>query len=73
MTTIQNTSDLLNFLVNQANSGSKNWFGFQQQKIAGINLAYQIAIAHADKLSPEDVVNYVVQLNNVIYSKMLKG
>jgi hypothetical protein len=60
-------------LVNQANSGSKNWFGFQQQKIAGINLAYQIAIAHADKLSPEDVVNYVVQLNNVIYSKMLKG
>jgi hypothetical protein len=73
MTTIQNTSDLLNFLVNQANSGSKSWFGFQQQKIAGINLAYQIAIAHADKLSPEDVVNYVVQLNNVIYSKMLKG
>ena len=73
MTTIQNTSDLLNFLVNQANSGTKNWFGFQQQKIAGIDLAYRIAIAHADKLSPEDVVNYVVQLNNVIYSKMLKG
>ena len=32
-TTIQNTNDLLGFLWGQANSGQKNWFSFQQQKV----------------------------------------
>jgi hypothetical protein len=72
MTTIQNSTDLLNFIISQANSGQKNWFGFQEQKIAGINTAYAMAINHADKMSPEEIVNYVISLNNTIYQKILK-
>lgn len=74
MTTIQNNSDhLLNFLITQANSGQKNWFGFQQQRLAGIHLAYEIAKHHADKMTPDEIANYVNNLNNAIYSKMIKG
>jgi hypothetical protein len=70
---IQSSNDLLGFLISQSNSGVKNWFGFQQQRIAGINTAYEIAKLHADKLSPEEVVDYVVKLNNAIYQKMIKN
>jgi len=70
---IQSNNDLLGFLISQSNSGVKNWFGFQQQRIAGINTAYEIAKIHADKLSPEEVVDYVVKLNNAIYQKMIKS
>lgn len=70
---IQSNNDLLGFLISQSNSGVKNWFGFQQQRIAGINTAYEIAKIHADKLSPEEVVDYVVKLNNAIYQKMIKN
>ncbi len=73
MTTINNSTDLLAFIINQANSGSKNWFGFQQQRIAGIDAAYKMAIAHGDKMSPEEIVDYVIKLNNTIYDKMLRG
>jgi hypothetical protein len=72
--TIQNNSqDLLNYLLNQANSGNKNWFGFQQQRIAGINVAYEIAKNHADKMTPEQCAEYALKLNNAIYSKLVKG
>jgi hypothetical protein len=70
---IQSSNDLLGFLISQSNSGVKNWFGFQQQRIAGINTAYEIAKYHADTLSPEEVVDYVVKLNNAIYQKMIKN
>jgi len=70
---IQSSNDLLGFLISQSNSGQKNWFGFQQQRIAGINTAYEIAKYHADKLSPDEVVDYVVKLNNAIYQKMIKN
>ena len=70
---IQSNNDLLGFLISQSSSGTKNWFGFQQQRIAGINTAYEIAKYHADKLSPEEVVDYVVKLNNAIYQKMIKN
>ena len=73
MTTQNGSNDLIQFLISQANSGSKDWFGFRQQKIAGIDVAYKIAINHADKLSPEEVADYVVKLNNAIFSKLLKG
>jgi len=36
MTTIQNNKDLLHFLIDQAGSGKKDWFGFSEQKITGI-------------------------------------
>ena len=72
--TIQNNSqDLLNYLVSQANSGQKNWFGFQQQRIAGINVAYEIAKHHADKMTPEQCAEYALRLNNAIYNKLVKG
>ena len=72
-TQIKNNDDLLSYLVSQANSGQKNWFGFAQQRLTGINLAHEIAKNHADKLSPEEVVDYVVKLNNAIYQKIIKA
>jgi hypothetical protein len=66
------SQDLLNYIVTQANSGNKDWFGFQQQRIAGINMAYEIAKHHADKLSPDEVVEYVARLNNAIFEKLIK-
>ncbi|CAB4126854.1 hypothetical protein UFOVP79_28 [uncultured Caudovirales phage] len=68
-----NTEALLNYLVTQTQTGQKNWFGFQQQRVAGIDLAYRIAALHADKMTPDEVVNFVVELNNSIYNKMIKG
>jgi|TARA_R110000822_G_scaffold52456_5_gene135847 hypothetical protein len=73
MTTIQNSTDLINFIITQANSGQKNWFGFQEQKIAGINTAYAMAINHADKMTPDEIVDYVLRLNNLIFQKIIKG
>ncbi len=70
---ITNSSELLNYIVSQANSGVKNWFGFQQQRIAGIYTAYEIAKYHADKMTPDEITDYVNKLNNSIYQKLVKG
>jgi len=70
-TTIQNTDDLLSFLVTQSNS-SKNWFGFTQQRITAIALAHDIAKNHANTMTPEQVVAYAVDLNECIYQKIIK-
>ena len=67
------SNDLLAFIITQANSGQKNWFGFQQQRIAGIDVVYKMAIAHGDTMSPEQVVDYVIKLNNTIYDKMVRA
>ena len=72
-TTIQNNQDLLAFLISQANTGQRNWFGFQQQKIVSIDLAYKIAANHADKMTPTEIAEYVFELNKAIYTKILKG
>lgn len=72
-TQIQSNNDLLTFLLNRANSGVKNWFGFSEQRITGIHLAYDIAKNHADTMTPEEVVAYVVKLNNTIHSKIIKS
>jgi hypothetical protein len=71
-TTIQNTNDLLAYLVAQSESGNKQWFGFLQQKITGISLAHQIAVNHADKMTPDEIVDYVVKLNNVLFTRLIK-
>jgi hypothetical protein len=73
MTKENNSEALLNYLVTLTQTGQKNWFGFQQQRVAGIDLAYRIASSHADKMTPDEVVNYVIELNNSIYNKMIKG
>jgi len=71
MTTIKDNTDLLSFLVGQADS-SKNWFGFTQQRITAIALAHDIARHHADKITPEDAVEYAIALNQAIYDKIIK-
>ena len=68
---VKDSNDLLNFLVAQSDS-SKNWFGFQQQKMTAIVLAHEIAARHADKMTPNDVVEYARELNNLLYLKMIK-
>ena len=70
---IKNNNDLLGFLIAQSGSGQKNWFGFAQQRLTGINLVHEIAANHADKMTPDEVVDYVVLLNNNIYQKLIKA
>lgn len=73
MTQNTNTHNvLLDYLVSQA-AIQKDWFGFLQQRIAGVDLAYRIAERHADKLSPEEIVTYVKKLNDEIYEKILRA
>lgn len=69
---IQSTDDLFAYLVSQATSGDKAWFGYPQQRLTGIYLAHEMAKNLGDKMSPEDIVNYVVRLNNAIYTKILR-
>lgn len=68
---IKDNSDLLNFLVTQADS-RKDWFGFTQQRITAVALAHDIARAHADKLSPQQAVQYAIALNEEIFHKIIK-
>jgi len=70
-TTIKDTNDLLSFLVTQSDS-RKDWFGFTQQKLTAISLAHEIAANHADKFTPDEVVEYVHTLNNALYQKIIK-
>jgi hypothetical protein len=67
------SNGMLDYLVNRANSGAKNWFGFPEQRITGITLAHEIAKNHADKLSPEECVDYAQRVNNAIYEKIIKS
>jgi hypothetical protein len=69
---INSNNDLLGFLLTQASSGQKDWFGFTQQRITGINLVHEIAKNHADKMSPRDVVAYAKELNDEIYQGFIK-
>lgn len=71
-TTIQNTGDLLGFLVNQSEH-RKDWFGFTQQRMTAVSLAHEIAKRHADKMSPTEVVAYAIELNAKIYTMIIKG
>jgi hypothetical protein len=70
---INSQQDLLGFLITQSTSGQKNWFGFAEQRLTGINLAHEIASNHADKMTPNEVVDYVVALNNCIYQRLIKA
>jgi hypothetical protein len=71
MTTIQNTNDLLGFLINQAES-RKDWFGFTQQRLTAVSLAHDIAKNHANTMSPEEVVDFAVRVNDAIYQNIIK-
>lgn len=69
---IQSSNDLLSYLVSQAGSGVKNWFGYAQQRITGIHLAHEIAANHADKMTPNEIAQYVVELNNAIFKHIIE-
>ena len=67
------SQDLLHYILAQASSGQRNLFGFQQQRVLGINLCYEIAKNHADTMTPDQITEYVIRLNNSIYTKLIKG
>jgi hypothetical protein len=69
---VKDSNDLLNFLVAQSDS-SKNWFGFTQQRITAIALSHDIARNHADKMTPNEVVDFAINLNEAIYHKIIKS
>lgn len=71
-TTIQNTGDLLDFLVKQM-AERKDWFGRSQQKITSISLAHKIAENHASQMTPVEVVEYALCLNEEIYKRIIVG
>jgi hypothetical protein len=71
MTTIKDNTDLLSYLLTQADS-RKDWFGFTQQRMTAVTLAHQIAKQHADKMTPDEVVEYALKLNQTIYNKIIK-
>lgn len=68
---VKDTNDLLAYLVTQAES-RKDWFGFPQQRLTAIALAHDIAKSHADKMTPTEVVAYAIELNEVIYHRIIK-
>ena len=70
--TIQNTGDLLDFLVKQM-SERKDWFGRSQQKLTAVSLAHKIAENHASQMTPKEVVTYVLALNQEIFDKIIIG
>ncbi len=71
MATIKDNTDLLSYLLTQADT-RKDWFGFTQQRMTAVTLAHQIAKQHADKMSPDEVVEYALKLNQTIYNKIIK-
>lgn len=70
---VKSQNDLLSYLFDRMASGDKNWFGFAEQRLTGVALAHEIAARHADKFTPEQVVEYVVKLNNAIYLNMMRN
>lgn len=71
MATIQNNTDLLGFLLQQAEA-RKDWFGFSQQRLTAISLAHDVAKNHADKMSPSEIVQFALDLNEEIYQRIVK-
>ena len=69
--TVKDNSDLLNFLVTQAES-RKDWFGFTQQRLTAVVLAHDIARHHADKMTPDQAAQYALDLNEAIFHKIIK-
>jgi len=65
------SEDLLGYLVAQAETGAKNWFGYPQQRIVNIALCHRIAEAHAPDMTPEEIVDYVTRLNDLIFRRIV--
>jgi hypothetical protein len=63
--------NVLGYLAAQAQTGDKYWFGYPQQRVINIALCHRIAARHADKLSPAQIVDYVLQLNDQMYRRIV--
>ncbi len=72
MTDIQHKGDLFAYLINQSDAGTKAWFGFRQQKIAAINLSYEMAARHGDKMTPDEIADYAKRLSDAVFEKIVK-
>jgi two-component sensor histidine kinase len=64
---------LIPYISERAEAGEKQWFGRLQQRVTGIQLAHQIAANHADKMTPVQVAEYVAELNDQIFKKIVIG
>ena len=40
--------------------------------MTAVNLAHEIAARHADKMTPDEVVNYAKELNELIFHRLIK-
>lgn len=69
--TEQVTTGLINYLLVQQGR-SKNWFGFKEQKTIAVDTVHRMAVAHGNVMTPEQIVEYVTKLNNLIYQKLIK-
>lgn len=63
---------LLTYLISEFIKDRKGWFGYKQQKITGITLIHAIAANHADKMTPAEIVEFVLALNDEVYSGFFK-
>ena len=73
MPTIQNTNELLGYLVDRAETQRlKNWFDRLQQRVTMIPLAHEIAKLHADKMTPAEVVQYADELSQELFRCITK-
>ena len=70
---VKSSNDLLAFLDRHKDTDPNRWFSFAQQRMTGVALCHAIAANHADKFSPEQIVDYVVSLNNAVYTKMIRN
>jgi hypothetical protein len=41
--------------------------------MTAVTLAHQIAQHHADKMTPDEVVDYALQVNHLIFHKIIKA
>ena len=72
MDTVEAMIDNFAYLINQSDAGTKAWFGFRQQKIAAINLSYEMAARHGDKMTPDEIAEYAKRLSDAVFEKIVK-
>jgi len=40
--------------------------------MTAISLSHEIARNHADKMTPDEIVDYAIELNEIIYQKIVR-
>ena len=67
------SDDLLGYLIAQAQTGAKNWFGYPQQRLINISLCHKMAENYGADMTPEEIVDYVIRLNDLIFKKIVSN